>query len=492
MTEPYVRSVAPDGANPGAPGLRVVIVGLGFCGLTCAIECRLRGMDVVVVEPYPTSRTQGDVIDFFANGGMIIESWDDGRIADQLLPICINRNDTFKFYNAKGELLFEDIWLKYPHHARRQFAGHRGELHTVISDYAARLGVVLHLGETVVDYLDAGTEGVDRTVGVVCQSGLRVTGDVVLCCDGPKSLARTKVLHLPDNKVNSGYAIYRAFYTLTDEMRKDIYMSRFCDPDHDFTGMWVGKDLHALVYSWNRGRDLGWVLTHKDEHDIGESWSFPGKKSDVLAYLDDGGFCELLKEVVRRTPDERLVDYKLVWRGPLESWIPSEPNPRVIVLGDAAHCHLPTSGQGASQSVEDGAAIAVCLDKAKGDVPLALRVFERIRFNRQHVVHMSSISIRNEYHHINWTRDFVREHPDALVLRRPDWVLEHDSRANAEQHFDHLAEDVRAGKKGNLSELSVPAGGEILEIRPEEEEEARPVDTAFSPIEPASQTVVVA
>ncbi|KAI8296282.1 FAD-dependent monooxygenase roqM [Colletotrichum sp. SAR 10_98] len=473
-----LSSVAPDGTNSGAIGLRVVIIGSGFCGLTSAIECRLRGMDVVVVETYPTSRTQGDVIDLFANGGMIFESWDGGRIAEKMLEVCINRNDTFKFYNAKGEYLMEDALHKYPHHTQRQYAGHRGEMHEMVSDYAASLGVVFLLGETVVDYVDQGREGIDRQVGVSCASGLQVWGDVVLCCDGPRSLARQKVLQLPDHKVNSGYAIYRAFYTLTPEMRKNIYMSRFCDPERDFTGMWVGKDLHGLIYSWNKGRDLGWVLTHKDDHDIGESWSFPGKKQDVMACLDEGGFCELFKEVVRLTPDENLVDYKLVWRSPLKTWLPKGPHPRMIVLGDVAHCHLPTSGQGASQSVEDGAAVAACLDKAKGDVPLALKVFERIRFHRQHVIHMSSVSNRNEYHEIEWTPEFVKQHPDALKLHRPDWILEHDARANVDQYFDELAGDVRSGKPGSLFDLALPAEGEIMQFRPGDDNE-KAVDTSF-------------
>lgn len=86
----------------------------------------------------------------------------------------------------------------------------------------------MKLGEQVVDYIDEGVEGVDRKVGVICKSGLKVMGDVVLCADGPKSLARQKVLGLADNKVNSGYAIFRAHYFLTPEMRKNIHLSRFC------------------------------------------------------------------------------------------------------------------------------------------------------------------------------------------------------------------------------------------------------------------------
>lgn len=230
--------------------------------------------------------------------------------------------------------------------------------------------------------------------------------------------------------------------------------------------MWVGHDLHGLIYSWNHGRDLGWALTHKDEGDITEGWSFPGKVEDVLACLDKAGFPEIFKEVVRMSPARNLLDYKLVWRGPLATWLPQQSSPRMIVIGDAAHCHLPTSGQGGSQSIEDGAAIASCLDKARGDVSTALRVFERIRFNRQHVIHMSSIANREEYHKVDWTREFVASHPDALSISQPDWIIEHDARANVDEHFDTIAEEIKTGKQGNLFQLSVPAGGHLEVLRP--------------------------
>lgn len=242
--------------------------------------------------------------------------------------------------------------------------------------------------------------------------------------------------------------------------------------------MWVGADLHGLIYSWNHGKDLGWVLTHMDDEDITEGWSFPGKVQDVMACLDTGNFPEIFKEVVRLTPPASLVDYKLVWRGPIASWLQPGPQPRMVVLGDAAHCHLPTSGQGASQSIEDGAAIAACLDKAKGDVSLALRAFERIRFNRQHTIHMSSISNRDEYHKIEWTRDFVEAHPDALKIHSADWIIEHDARGNVDEHFDHVVEDIKSGKDGTIFELSVAATGNIKILRPGQSEHEI-VDTTF-------------
>lgn len=70
----------------------------------------------------------------------------------------------------------------------------------------------------------------------------------------------------------------------------------------------------------------------QDDHDIGESWSFPGRKEDVLGYLENG-WDERFKEVVRQTPEKQLVDYKLVWREPLKTWLSGSA--RIAVIGRA-------------------------------------------------------------------------------------------------------------------------------------------------------------
>ncbi|KAF4311795.1 salicylate hydroxylase [Botryosphaeria dothidea] len=110
-------------------GLRVVIVGAGFCGLTAAIETKLRRMHPVLVETYPSSKNYGDVIEFFNNAGMIINRWVDGRIGREMLKICINQGDKFQFFAHDGTFLCEEPWNSRPHHYYQQFAGHRGEMH---------------------------------------------------------------------------------------------------------------------------------------------------------------------------------------------------------------------------------------------------------------------------------------------------------------------------------------------------------------------------
>lgn len=54
----------------------------------------------------------------------------------------------------------------------------------------------------------------------------------------------------------------------------------------------------------------------------------------------------------------------------------------MIVIGDAAHAALPSSGQGGTQAIEDAATLAICLElTGKKDVALALSVTEKLRYH---------------------------------------------------------------------------------------------------------------
>ena len=88
----------------------------------------------------------------------------------------------------------------------------------------------------------------------------------------------------------------------------------------------------------------------KGDADIDESWSFPGKAPDVLKCLE--GWDPVAHDIVKATPEDKLVDYKLVYRDPLPTFL--SPKARIGLTGDAAHPLLPTSIQGASQAMEDG------------------------------------------------------------------------------------------------------------------------------------------
>lgn len=59
-------------------GIKVIIVGAGFAGLTAAIECHRKGHDVIVLEKVADLKPLGDIISF-------------GQVSSRhLLPVCVH------------------------------------------------------------------------------------------------------------------------------------------------------------------------------------------------------------------------------------------------------------------------------------------------------------------------------------------------------------------------------------------------------------------
>lgn len=235
-------------AQTSSNNLRVVIVGAGFCGLTAGIECKLRGMHPILVEAYPGPSSHGDLLDFVRNAGRVFESWDNGKVGRKLMAAGVNAAKYLEFYNSHNDLLRKDPWPQSTD-TDCVYAGHRGEMHRIIYEYAVEIGIEMHFGKRVVQYLDTDTER-----GALVQGGEKILGDVLLACDGPRSLARSQLLQLPESRVNSGYAIFRAFFNITDEMRQLPEFSEMLKEGEDSVRFWVGRDMHGFIYTWKNGR----------------------------------------------------------------------------------------------------------------------------------------------------------------------------------------------------------------------------------------------
>jgi len=76
-------------------------------------------------------------------------------------------------------------------------------------------------------------------------------------------------------------------------------------------------------------------ICRRDDTDIDESWSFPGKKEDVLEIVK--GWDPRCTAILSKAP--AFVDWKLVYRDPLPTWI--SKGAHLALIGDAAHPFLP-------------------------------------------------------------------------------------------------------------------------------------------------------
>lgn len=163
-------------------GIKVIVVGAGFGGLSAAIECHRQGHQVEIFESFPEHKILGDMITLGANAGRIIYRWDNGQVVKQLARLSINVRDYgFRIHKYDtGEVVFvqrhSPMGKEKPPTNKPSppkippIGGHRGELHAVIFRYARdQLGIPIHLGHNVTEYVEHNDKA-----GIVLKTGEQV------------------------------------------------------------------------------------------------------------------------------------------------------------------------------------------------------------------------------------------------------------------------------------------------------------------------------
>lgn len=419
--------------------IKVLVVGAGFAGLAAAIECDRKGHSVTLlkkVNDIDEITAIGDIISFDPNGSKAFERWPG--VVDAMEAIA-RQTKWLDLYHHEGKFVTRQSFAHETAWGRR-INGHRGHLHRIIYDHAVARGIDIRLGQRVEDYFETDNP---PQAGVVLSTGERLGADVVIAAEGVRSRGRKIVLGFDENPKSSGYAVYRAWYPAERIINNSIL--RHLVADGDTHQGFIGPDIHFLASSIKNGTEVNWVFTHIDDGNIEESWQFPGKPEEALTYLP--GWCPVVRELVKATPPGRLIDHKLVYRDPLPTFI--SPLARIALIGDSAHPFLPTSIQGASQSIEDGVVLAACLElSGRAAIQRALRAFEKLRYGRVHRAQAQGPKTRERWHKADWNK--VWANPELIHLPREPWLLNFDAEGDAYERYDEVVEASKGDDKPKL------------------------------------------
>lgn len=131
---------------------------------------------------------------------------------------------------------------------------------------------------------------------------------------------------------------------------------------------------------------------------------------------------------------------------------------KIILLGDSAHPFLPTSTQGASQTIEDSATIALCLHAAgERNVPLATRTWEKIRYERVKTAQKAGETQRDKWHNAHSeaekSGEFNKSQELDTVVLWNQYVtgLESANCSDAELEFGQRWDEVSRQVRENMS-----------------------------------------
>lgn len=298
---------------------QLAIVGAGIAGMALAILARQRGYDVTLFERQPERATRGGGITLWPNGVFVLQQMG----LAPALQACGGQPDQLCQRDRSGAVLHTlDLQALY------QLGG--GAAITLRrEDLIAQLRETLReLGATLIEHKPITPDDIDP---------LRQQFDLVVGADGRMHSAVRRWLHPQDRgPVYQGFVNLIGLSQLDPGLADDLLANRI----HDLRGAGMRFGVVPLRNGhcfWAAGWPAASPPTQPPEQDIAglptrfQGW--PALVETVLAQREQGSL-------------NRIAVHDLE---PLPHW----HRDNVVLIGDAAHAALPTSGQGACQALED-------------------------------------------------------------------------------------------------------------------------------------------
>ncbi|KAK3652911.1 hypothetical protein LTR56_004859 [Elasticomyces elasticus] len=460
-----------DSQRAEPSGISVLIIGAGVGGLVAALECYRKGHDVRVLERSDSASAGGNLGDMFTiglSGRRFVRHYP--AMAKELDEISVHNGWT-RFRKHTGD----DIGAPFPSNMppgttvavpadeQPMVMQLRPLFHRMLYNQIQRFGIDVSYGRRIVEYYEDADRGV---AGIVTDKGEREEADLVIAADGLSSHSRDVVLGGQGKGKPSGRSIVRAAIPLETAMADPLVAEYFGLKDGKDPVMqpWMGPETHAMVLSYadkqGENKQLLWGLTYTElstaAQSTTESWQNSVSNEDVLRLMEKVlGWGEPMKALVRTMPEGSIIFWPLLWRNP--NPLVHSKGGRVLQIGDAAHTFLPTSGNGATQAIEDAVTIAACLQHAgKADIPAAVRTHALLRGDR--VATAQFLGFYNAERFQKADMKAIGKDAKKVDVKVPKWIYTSDPEKYADANFAKAKASLEGGEL--FKNTNIPEGYE--------------------------------
>ncbi|KAF2259879.1 FAD/NAD(P)-binding domain-containing protein [Lojkania enalia] len=444
-----VMESKPVGSYPPT-GIEVLIVGTGLAGLVSAIECVRKGHTVRVLERNSTTNTAGDMYFMGLSGTRFLKHWPEVHTEYKRISLHNAWLETFKH---SGEVMIPPKFVADrlraqgldPDTPPGEFQM-RPLIYKMFLTAVQKLGIPVEYKRKVVEYSEDEKAG---KAYAVTEDGKKYEADVIIAADGVGSKSQ-KLVGGQVRAKSSGRAMWRAAFPV-ENIQKDPEVADFFKmmPNNEpIVRTFLGPNTYALTLT--REDVMVWIMNHDVTGSEKESWNDTIEADEVINTMDDmvgregDKWAPILKKLIACTPPKTIVNFALLWRNPQPSW--TSPAARVIQIGDAAHSYLPSSGNGATQAIEDAISLASCLQiGGRENVPQSVRVHVRFRFIRNACAQKLSFSNAELLQNTDW--DKVKIDPRRAAPKHPKWIWAHDPEAYVYDNYTKAVESMKKGIK---------------------------------------------
>ena len=391
-----------------------LIIGGGIAGPAAAMALQKAGLDPVIYEARPAdAECTGTFLTLGSNGIDALRTLD----ADQEVLKAGFATPGITLRSGTGKQLgVSRTGQTLPDGTTSQTLK-RADLYRALLHEAARRGIRVDQGRRL-----TSAEVTEGGVRARFADGTDATGDVLIGCDGVHSTVRKIIDPAAPAPAyagllnTGGYA--RGVQVGTEPGRYEMIFGK-----RAFFGYAVAPGGEVWWFANVPRRDE--PRRHEAQDLGGELW----RSRLIELYAEDAGPAS---QLIEATP-------QIMASSPVHT-IPQLPrwhSRRMIVVGDAAHAPSPTSGQGASLSIEDAVVLAKCL-RDLPDSGQAFAAFESLRRSRVERIIKAAARINNSKAAGPAAR-VVRDALLPLILR-----MTADSKQFRQVYDCHISWDARA------------------------------------------------
>jgi 2-polyprenyl-6-methoxyphenol hydroxylase-like FAD-dependent oxidoreductase len=345
--------------------MRIAILGGGVAGIASAFAFRQQGFDVTVHERRPADENIGAGIVVWPNAAFVLAQF---GLLDEMAAVAGRPRAMRRFSRHGDDLGALDIGLIDARMGYPSLSILRTDFQRILASRLRSLDVEVQYGRRVV-HIDTCNDDAQ----VQFDDGTTLTADLIVGADGRMASCARRYVTGANTPVYQGFVNWIGVYEGRD----------------------IAFDVDAISDYWGTGERFGIVPVGPHT----AYWAGAAAQDAVGARDPDAYHDELLRlfadwpapvqQIIAGTPASRINKIYVHDHDPVPTW----HRHNLVMIGDAAHAALPTSGQGACQALEDAWHLARCVASHPDDLGQALHAFTALRFQKTAGIAMAGRSL---------------------------------------------------------------------------------------------------
>ncbi|MGY8872750.1 MAG: FAD-dependent monooxygenase [Pseudomonadales bacterium] len=381
--------------------MEIAILGGGIGGLSTAIALKQAGFDVDVYERHSCPTEIGAGIVCWPNASFVLEQL---GVLDKVAGVSGALSYMNRFSSSGEPIGSLDInelsrFMNYP-----SYSIIRKDLMDILTQRALDLSINVHYLHNVTVLLND-----DGKACVQFSNGTRIAPDIIIGADGRMNSIARKYVNDDNTPIYQGFINWIGVFESEADIFTELSVS-------DYWG--VGERFGIVPVSKTKAYWAGGVASKSIDRVNPDVY-----KSELNTLFKS--WPTIIAKVIDGTPLASINKIYVHDHDPIKQWHKSN----VVLLGDAAHSPLPTSGQGACQALEDAWHLAKCIKENRDDIPKAFTLFTELRLPKTSGITMGgrqlASSIFNENAEFCQQRNLASKNTDykaAVVGMAKGWA----------------------------------------------------------------------